>query len=336
MKKLFILIVLSLISIVYTGCNKNQYKKIVIAEVAHSVFYAPQYAAIELGYFKEEGLEVELVNANGADKVMAALLSKDAQIGLMGPEASIYVYKGGQKNYAINFAQITKRDGSFIVAREKEDDFKIEDLKGKSILGGRKGGMPEMTLEYTLKQAGLLVGQDDESVLGTLGVLVRTDIQFAAMAGAFTSGEGDYTTLFEPTATQIEKEGKGYVVASVGELSGEVPYTAYCALKDYINENEEIIKKVTRAIYKGQQWVSTHSAKEIATVVSPFFTEISIDDLTIVMQRHIDIDAWKTTPHLYEKDFNKLMDIMIEAKELDSKEPYDKLVTMKYADLVVK
>ena len=334
MKKLFILIVICFVSLAI-GCDKNKKEKIVIAEVAHSVFYAPQYVAIELGYFEEEGIEVELINANGADKVMAALLSKDAQVGLMGPEASIYVYNGGQENYAINFAQITKRDGSFIVSRVKEENFTMNNLKGKSILGGRKGGMPEMTLEYTLKKAGLLVGQDDESVTGKGGVLVRTDIQFAAMAGAFASGEGDYTTLFEPTATQIEKEGKGYVVASVGKLSGEVPYTAYCALKNYINDNEEIIKKVTKALYKGQQWVKTHTAREIAEVISPFFTDISIDDLTVVMQRHIDIDAWKDTPHLYEDDFNRLMDIMIEAKELNSKAPYDKLVTKKYADLIV-
>lgn len=334
MKRLFILIVICFVSLAI-GCDKNKKEKIVIAEVAHSVFYAPQYVAIELGYFEEEGIEVELINANGADKVMAALLSKDAQVGLMGPEASIYVYNGGQENYAINFAQITKRDGSFIVSRVKEENFTMNNLKGKSILGGRKGGMPEMTLEYTLKKAGLLVGQDDESVTGKGGVLVRTDIQFAAMAGAFASGEGDYTTLFEPTATQIEKEGKGYVVASVGKLSGEVPYTAYCALKNYINDNEEIIKKVTKALYKGQQWVKTHTAREIAEVISPFFTDISIDDLTVVMQRHIDIDAWKDTPHLYEDDFNRLMDIMIEAKELNSKAPYDKLVTKKYADLIV-
>ena len=334
MKRLFILIVICFVSLAI-GCDKNKKEKIVIAEVAHSVFYAPQYVAIELGYFEEEGIEVELINANGADKVMAALLSKDAQVGLMGPEASIYVYNGGQENYAINFAQITKRDGSFIVSRVKEENFTMNNLKGKSILGGRKGGMPEMTLEYTLKKAGLLVGQDDESVTGKGGVLVRTDIQFAAMAGAFASGEGDYTTLFEPTATQIEKEGKGYVVASVGKLSGEVPYTAYCALKNYINNNEEIIKKVTKALYKGQQWVKTHTAREIAEVISPFFTDISIDDLTVVMQRHIDIDAWKDTPHLYEDDFNRLMDIMIEAKELNSKAPYDKLVTKKYADLIV-
>ena len=329
MKKYIAFIVVCLIGICGVSCKKDK-NKITIAEVAHSVFYAPQYAAIELGYFEDEGLEVELVNANGADKVMAALLSGDAQVGLMGPEASIYVYNGGQENYAINFAQLTKRDGSFIVGREKIDNFTLDMLKGKSILGGRKGGVPEMTLEYTLKQAGLLVGQDDSTVLANDGVLVRTDIQFAAMAGAFTSGEGDYTTLFEPTATAIEKEGKGYVLASVGELSGEVPYTAYSALKNYINDNEEIIEKFTRAITRGLEWVHSHTAREIAEVVSPHFTELSLDDLEVVMQRHIDIDAWVQTPLFTEEALNKLMDIMQEANELDTRAPYDKIVTTKY------
>ena len=336
MKKRFLMVLLlGALGISLIGCEKNK-NKVVIAEVAHSVFYAPQYVALELGFFEEEGLEVEIFNANGADKVMAALLSGDAQVGLMGPEASIYVYNGGQENYAINFAQITKRDGSFIVGREPIENFTLDMLKGKSILGGRKGGMPEMTLEYTLKQAGLLVGQDDDSVLSNDGVLVRTDIQFAAMAGAFTSGEGDFTTLFEPTATAMEKEGKCYVLASVGKLSGEVPYTAYSSLKKYMLDNEETLEKFTRAIYKAQKWVHSHSAKEIAEVVAPQFPELSISDLTIVMQRHIDIDAWVQTPHLKEEAFNKLMDIMEEANELDKRVDYNILVTNKFADLVIE
>lgn len=335
MKKIILLFMLCIISVFGICCGKNK-NEITIAEVAHSVFYAPQYAAIELGFFEDEGIKVELMNANGADKVMAALLSGDAEIGLMGPEATIYVYNQGQKNYAINFAQLTKRDGSFIVSRNPIKNFTLDMLEGKSILGGRKGGMPEMTLEYTLKESGLKVGRDDQSILSENGVNVRTDIQFSAMAGAFVSGEGDFTTLFEPTATEIEKQNKGYVVASVGELSGDVPYTAYSALKEYINNNESIIEKFTRAIYKGQKWVMCHTAREIAEVIKPYFNEISLDDLEIVMQRHIDIDAWKDTPYFYENDYDKLVSIMIEAGELDIKAPYNKVVTNKFADIVMK
>lgn len=334
-RKILLVLLLGALGISFAGCEKSK-NKIVIAEVAHSVFYAPQYVALELGFFEDEGLEVEIFNANGADKVMAALLSGDAHVGLMGPEASIYVYNGGQENYAINFAQITKRDGSFIVGRTPVENFTLDMLKGKSILGGRKGGMPEMTLEYTLKQAGLIVGQDDATVLEKSGVLVRTDIQFAAMAGAFTSGEGDFTTLFEPTATAMEKEGKCYVLASIGELSGEVPYTAYSSLKRYIDNNEEMLEKFTRAIYKAQKWVHSHTAREIAEVVAPQFPELSINDLTLVMQRHIDIDAWVTTPHLKEEAFNKLMDIMEEANELEKRVNYNILVTNKFADKVTQ
>ena len=202
--------------IIIPGCIKENKYNIVVSEVAHSVFYAPQYVAMSQGYFEEEGLSVEIILGNGANNVMASLLSGDAQIGLAGAEATIYVYNQGQKDYAINFCQLTQKDGNFLVGREKEDNFNWESLKGKSILGGRQGGMPVMVLEYALKQKGLLVGQDDESVLEKGGVNVRTDVQFAALAGAFTSGEGDYVTLFEPTATLTEKAKEGYILASLG------------------------------------------------------------------------------------------------------------------------
>lgn len=334
--KALLILMISMISVfIFGGCKENK-NKITIAEVAHSVFYAPQYVAIEKGFFAQEGIEVSLVNANGADKVMAALLSKDAQIGLMGPEASIFVYIGGQKNYAINFAQLTRTDGSFIVSREKIDNFDLSMLKGKSILGGRKGGVPEMTLEYVLKQAGLTVGQDDESVISSGGVYVRTDVQFAAMAGAFTSGEGDFTTLFEPTATTVANSGKAYVVASVGKYAGEVPYTAFSALKDYIENNEDIILAFTRAVYKGQLWVESHSAREVAEVIYPQFTSNTIEELTVVMQRYKDINAWAKTPFFSETALENLIKIMKEAKELDKDVPYDKIVTTKFANSVLK
>lgn len=328
------IVLLFLITFISISC-KNDNKKITVCEVAHSVFYAPLYAAIELGYFKDENIEIDLVNGNGADKVMAALLSKDAQIGLMGPEASLYVYLKGQNNYAINFAQLTKTDGSFIVSREKIENFTLQDLKGKVILGGRKGGMPEMTLEYVLKKAGLTVGQDDESVLEDGGVMVRTDIQFAAMAGAFSQGEGDFTTLFEPTATNIVNINKGYIVSSVGQYTSEIPYTAFCALKNYISENNDTIQAFTNALYKAQLWVLATEPVEVAKVIMPHFTSNTLEELTVAMTKYKEINAWSTNPYFSKLALDNLMKIMIEAKELDPNvlinNPYDKIVTTDFA-----
>ena len=319
-----------------TGCSSQQEKKeldkITIAEVTHSVFYAPQYAAITQGFFEEEGIEVDLIDAQGADKTMAALISGEADIGLMGPEASIYVYKQGSKDYAINFAQLTKRDGSFIVSREKNDDFSYEDMAGKEILGGRAGGVPLMTLEYLLKNKGLTIGENKSAG----EVNVRSDVQFGVMAGAFAAGEGDYTTAFEPTATQLEKQGAGYIVASVGQDAGEIPFTCYSATKSYMDENSDLVQRFTNALYKGQQWVQKASDEEIAKAMQPFFEDTSLDDLKVVAQKYKEIDAWASNPLLKEESLNRLMDVMIEGGELDEKIPYDSVVTTTYAQKAIE
>lgn len=318
------------------GCNKQnssgKIDKIKLAEVTHSVFYAPQYVAIEKGFFKDEGIEVELLGAQGADKTMAALLSGEVQIGLMGPEASIYVHNQGSKDYAISFAQLTKRDGSFLVGRQEEPDFKFDDLKGKEILGGRKGGVPEMTLEYVIKNSGVNIGTN----VNQGDVNVRTDIQFGVMAGAFTGGEGDYVALFEPLATSLEKEGSGYIVASIGETSGEIPYTAYCSLNKYMEKNEDLIQRFTNAIYRGQQFVKDSTPEEIADIIAPQFKELSKEDLITVVKRYQDIDAWCKDPILKEEGLNKLMDVMELAGELDKRAPYNEIVTTKFAEKAMK
>ena len=326
---------MAIIPLAITGCSckkDNGITKLTVAEVTHSVFYAPQYLADSLGFFKDEGLEVSFVNTNGADKTMAALLSKDAQIGLMGPEASMYVYLNGQKDYAINFAQLTQKDGSFLVGRTDVATFDISMLKGKEILGGRKAGMPEMVLEYILKNAGLEVGRDDPSK----EVYVRTDVQFAAMAGAFTSGEGDYVSLFEPTASNLEKAGNGYIVASLGELSGDVAYTAYSALSSYIDKNEETIQKFTNAIYRAQKWIYEHSDEEVADAILKYFPESSKNDLSVAISNYRAIEAWSKTPTLTKDSLNKLMDIIELAGELSSRPEYEKIVTTKYAQEAIK
>lgn len=332
MKKFMISFLLLLMSFLVTSCNKNKLDKVTIAEVTHSVFYAPQYVAVALGYFEDEGIDIELINAGGADKVMAALLSGDVDVGFSGPEATIYVYNNGEENYMVNFLQLTKRDGSFIVSRVKEENFTLNNLKGKSILGGRSGGVPLMNLEYVLKEAGLSVGRDQTG----FDVLVRTDIQFNAMAGAFVQGEADYTTLFEPSALMLEKEGTGYVVTSVGKYSEEVPFTSYYVTKKYLEENKDLLERFTRAIYKAQQFVTNSTDLEVAKAMHKFFSDITINDLEEVISRYREADVWCSDPYFKEEGLNRLMDIMAEAGELEKRANFNDIVDNTFAEKVVK
>ncbi len=323
-----ILLLTIVLSIIAVGCQKEEdLRKVRLVEVTHSLFYTPQYVAIGLGFFEEEGLEIELIDGKGADKVMAALLSKDADIGFMGPEASIYVYNEGREDYAINFAQLTQRDGQFLVAREPDPNFTWEKLKGKEVLGGRKGGMPYMTLEYVVKKNGLTPGVD---------VNLRTDVQFDVLAGAFVGGEGDYVTLFEPVASSLEKEGKGYVVASVGVEGGYIPYTCYSALKSTIEKEPELIQAFTNALYKGMLWVQNHNTEEIAEVVKPFFPDVEDEVLISLIDRYKNQDSWKPEPVISEEGLNHMMDIMEMAGELDKRPEYDKIVTTTFAEEAIK
>lgn len=303
--------------------NSNGVKKIKVSEVTRSVFYAPQYVAINNGYFKENGIEIELTTGQGADAVMTSVLANQVDIGFAGPEASIYVYNEGKEDFCQVFAQMTKKDGSFLVAKEKTDNFSWQDLKGKTVIPGRKGGVPYMTLEYVLKKNGINPETD---------LVLDDSIKFDLMAGAFTSGTAQYVTLFEPTASLIQNEGKGYIVASVGESAGEIPYTAYFAKKSYIQNNEDIIQGFTNAIYKGEMWVKEHSAEEIAKAVQSFFPDTDLNLLVNVIQNYKDIDAWNDTPVLKEESFELLQDVMSMAGELDKKAPYDELVNNSFAE----
>ena len=305
-----------------TGNNQNTLQTIHVSEVTRSVFYAPQYVAINNGYFEEKGLEIELSTGQGADAVMTSVLANQVEIGFAGPEASIYVYNEGKEDYTEVFAQLTKKDGSLLVSRTNEENFSWENLKGKTVIPGRKGGVPYMTLEYVLKKNGINPETD---------VVLDDSIKFDLMAGAFVAGNADYVTLFEPTASLTEQEGKGYVVASVGEEAGEIPYTAYFAKKSYIEANEEIIQSFTDAIYEGQIWVKEHTAEEIATVIQDFFPDTSIEMLTEAIQTYKDIDAWNETPVLEEESFNRLQEVMTLAGELENPAPYDKVVNNMYA-----
>ena len=322
------LVFVMILGFTFTGCNqKTELQKIRLIEVTHSLFYTPQYVAMTQGFFEEEGLSIELINGKGADKVMAALISGEAEIGFMGPEASVYVYNQGRDDYAINFAQLTQRDGSFLVGREKEENFKFEDLKGKEVLGGRKGGMPEMTLEFVIKNTGLKIPED---------VNVRTDVQFDVLAGAFVAGEGDYVALFEPVASTLEKEGKGYIVASIGVEGGYIPYTAYSATKGYIEKNPEVVQKFTNAVLKGMIWVQNNTSEKIAEAVKPQFPDTDIEILKVLIERYRDQDSWKPDLIITEDGLNHLMDIMDLAGVLDKRADYSKIVTTKFAEEAMK
>ena len=299
----------------------NNLKKVKVAEVTHSVFYTPQYVAHSLGYFEDEGLDVEINLVPGADKVTAAVLSGDVNIGFCGSEATIYIYNQGEKDYLMTFAGLTKKDGSFIVSRKKYKNFKLDDLKGKNVIGGRVGGMPEMTLEWSLKQNGINPKSD---------LNIDTSIEFASMAGAFIGGTGDFVTLFEPQALQVEKEGYGYVVASVGEYGGTVPYTAYNAKKSYIENNKDVIKGFSKAINKGLEYVYSHSNKEIAKTILDYFPDTSLSDLEKIVKRYKDNESWYKNTYISKKDFNHIQDIAISANQLEKKAPYEKLVYTNY------
>lgn len=318
-----ILIFTLLMILSLTGCKKEELRKVRLIEVTHSLFYTPQYVAITQGFFEEEGLKIELTDGKGADKCMAALLSGEADIAFMGPEASVYVYNQGRGDYAINFAQLTQRDGSFLVAREPDPDFTFDKLKGKEVLGGRKGGMPFMTLEYVVKKHGLTPGED---------VNLRTDIQFDVLAGAFVGGEGDYVSLFEPVAATLEKEGKGYVVASIGKEGGYIPYTCYSTTKSIIEEDPELVQKFTNAIYKGMLWVQNHSSEEIAEAVKPQFPDTDDEILIALIDRYREQDSWKPDLIITEEGLNHMMDIMELAGELEKRADYEKIVTTKFAE----
>ena len=304
--------------------NKNKsLTNVKLAEVTHSIFYTPMYVADSLGYFEEEGLDVEIITSSGADAVAASVLSGDVDIGFCGSEQTIYIYNQGEKDYLVNFAGLTKRDGSFLVARNKTNKFKISDLKGKYIIGGRKGGMPAMTLAYTLYENGIDPYKD---------VTIDTSIAFASMSGAFISGIGDYVSLFEPNALQLEKQGFGNAVVSVGAIGGEVPYTAFNARKSYIKNNPDVIKAFNKAIQKGIDYTYNNSEEKIANVITDCFADTSKNDLIEVIKRYKNNDSWYKTTYISKDGFNRIQDIMEFNKVLDKRVNYNILVNNTYSN----
>lgn len=301
--------------------NTDVLQTISVGEVTRSVFYAPQYVAIAKGYFEDEGLKIDLTTCQGSDNVMTAVLSNQIDVGFAGPESCVYVYNEGKEDYVQIFAQLTKTDGSFLVSSEEIKDFQWSDLKGKTVIPGRKGGMPYMSLLYVLKKNGINPETD---------LVLDDSIDFDLMASAFSTGKADFVTLFEPTTSQIINNGKGYMVTSIGKELGEVPYTAYFAKKSYIEENSDIIQKFTNAIYKGEQYVKTHSPTEIVELIKDFFPDTDLKVLESAVESYSSINAWKENPYMEEEDFKLLQDVIYDAGELEKYAPYSKVVNNFY------
>lgn len=325
LSSLFILIIAVFL---FSACSsKNEVTDITLAEVTRSVFYTPQYVAIENGYFEEEGLNVDLQTTWGGDKTMTALLSDNADIALVGSETSIYVYAQDATDPVINFAQLTQTDGTFLVSKTENPDFTWEDLRGSKYLGQREGGMPQMVGEYVIKSKGI----DPHSDLD-----LTQSIDFANIPGAFASGDYEYVQLFEPTASMFEQEGSGYIVASFGEEAGNVPYTVFMTKESFIKENEDVVKSFTRAIYKAQQFVQETDSEEIAKIVHPFFEDTEVELLASAIERYKQQGSFATEPLLSEEAWENLQNIMEEAGELPKHAPYDELVNTDIANEVTQ
>lgn len=326
-KACFALFLIAVLIIPLAACSQDKVQTVKVAEVTRSIFYAPQYVALEKGFFEDEGLKVELTTTWGGDKTMTAVLSNAADIGLVGSETSIYVYAQGSSDPVINFAQLTQTDGTFLVSREKIDDFSWDQLKGATYLGQRTGGMPQMVGEFVLKKHGIDPKADLEMI---------QNIDYANIPNAFASGTGDFVQLFEPQASLFEKEGKGHIVASFGTESGHVPYTTFMAKQSYMKENPETIEKFTRAIFKAQQWVDSHSAKETAEVIQPFFKDTDLALIETVVDRYKSQGSYATNPILDEEEWKNLQDIMDEAGELPEEVSHDTLVNTEVAKEIMK
>ncbi len=320
---LFIILVMI---IPLAACGQEKTQTIRVAEVTRSIFYAPQYVALAEGFFEDEGLKVDLATTAGGDKTMTALLSDGADIALVGSETSVYVYARGSSDPVINFAQLTQTDGTFLVSRKKVENFTWDQLKGSTFLGQRKGGMPQMVGEFVLKKHGI----DPRNDLNLI-----QNIDFANIATSFASGTGEYVQLFEPTASIFEKEGRGHIVASFGTESGHVPYTTFMAKQSFIDENQEIIEKFTRAIYKAQQWVYSHSSKEVAEAIQPYFEDTEAEVIEMVIDRYKGQESFAKNPILDEEEWKNLQNIMNEAGELPQEINHDTLVNTKIAEGVM-
>ncbi len=322
------LLIMIVTSLLFVGCGDSE-NKIRLNEVTHSIFYAPLYAAYNLGFFEDEGLEVTIESATGSDASMTALLSGSADIVLVGPET--VVYSQGTQDSPVIFGQLTQKDGSFFVSRDDISDFTLEDLEGTTIIGGRQGGMPAMTLEYIIEQAGLTIGTDTASGQ----VNLRTDVSFPMIGSEFVTSGCEFCTLFEPTATNLQKEGNGYVLDAVGEFSGYLPYTVFATKQSFLDDKSEQAESFLKAVYNGYTYIATHTSLEAAQALAPSFSGMTTEELQIAVEQYLAIDAWCSSPVMSEESYTKMMEIINSTSDTQYTANYSKIVDNTIANLIV-
>ena len=329
MKKfaIFLALIVGSISVLFAGCGGNNVIR--VNEVTHSIFYAPFYAAINLGYMEEEGIEIDLTNGGGSDQSMTALLSGSADMALLGPETAVYVVGEGAKNAPVIVGQLTKRDGSLLVGRTNETNFNWSNLAGKEIIGGRRGGSPAMSLQYAVEKAGNTVGTAPEQCN------INLDVAFNLVVGAFEAGQGDYCTMFEPTASEYVAAGKGYIVAAVGQASGEVPFTCFMAMQSYLNKNQSKVEGFLRAVSRAYNYLISATDQEIIDALKPSFSTTTDEIIVSAVRNYIDFDMWKSTPVMNKADFERLQDVMQNAGELQKRINFEDVVNNTYAEKVI-
>lgn len=329
MKKfaIFLALIVGSISVLFAGCGGSNVIR--VNEVTHSIFYAPFYAAINLGYMEEEGIEIDLTNGGGSDQSMTALLSGSADMALLGPETAVYVVGEGAKNAPVIVGQLTKRDGSLLVGRTNETNFNWSNLAGKEIIGGRRGGSPAMSLQYAVEKAGNTVGTAPEQCN------INLDVAFNLVVGAFEAGQGDYCTMFEPTASEYVAAGKGYIVAAVGQASGEVPFTCFMAMQSYLNKNQSKVEGFLRAVSRAYNYLISATDQEIIDALKPSFSTTTDEIIVSAVRNYMDFDMWKSTPVMNKADFERLQDVMQNAGELQKRINFEDVVNNTYAEKVI-
>lgn len=313
----------------FVGCKKqNEAGVIRINEVTHSVFYAPLYVAINLGFMEDEGVKIELTNGGGSDVSMAALLSGSADIALMGPETVVYVEANGSNNHPIVFGQLTKKDGCFLISKQQYTDFDYKrDMANKTAIIGRDGGMPAMTFEWICNSVGLINGTN---------ITLDTATAFNMMVPVFENTSAEFCTMFEPTASEFVEANKGYYVDSVGEHSGEIPYTCFMAYPDFISKNTELISGFLRAIKRAYNYIVSSSSMDVAKALAPSFDTTKLESLAKAVEKYIEIDVWSSSPAMSKDSFNRLLTVLKNSKKLasDKNVEFSKIVNNSYANQI--